>query len=125
MLLIVGLVVIFVATPYARAASLIVRAANLGGRAEAFADEHARTGHGANRRTWCPRATATCRRSSTCRTAMSSRAVLLVPGIHSMGIEEPRLTALAQDLAGTGVTVMTMALPDLQALPDHAAARPT
>src|SRR4029434_2112621 len=45
----------------------------------------------------------------------TSRAVLLVPGIHSMGIEEPRLTALAKDLAGTGVIVMTMALPDLQA----------
>ena len=34
-LLIVGLVVTFVATPYVRAASLVVRAANLGGRAEA------------------------------------------------------------------------------------------
>jgi dienelactone hydrolase len=43
------------------------------------------------------------------------RSVLLVPGIHSMGIEEPRLTALATDLAATGFTVMTMALPDLQA----------
>jgi dienelactone hydrolase len=32
-----------------------------------------------------------------------------------MGIEEPRLTALATDLAATGFTVMTMALPDLQA----------
>src|SRR5436853_179111 len=44
----------------------------------------------------------------------SSRTVLLVPGIHSMGIREPRLTALAQDLAGSGITVMTLALPDLQ-----------
>ncbi|HXH23935.1 MAG TPA: hypothetical protein VNI78_01725, partial [Vicinamibacterales bacterium] len=42
-----------------------------------------------------------------------ARAVLLVPGIHSMGIREPRLTGLAADLAATGVTVMTMALPDL------------
>jgi dienelactone hydrolase len=42
------------------------------------------------------------------------RAVLLIPGIHSMGIAEPRLTALADDLAGAGLTVMTMALPDLQ-----------
>jgi dienelactone hydrolase len=41
------------------------------------------------------------------------RAALLVPGVHSMGIAEPRLTALAQDLAGSGVAVMTMALPDL------------
>jgi dienelactone hydrolase len=31
-----------------------------------------------------------------------------------MGIDEPRLTALARDLAGSGVMVMTMALPDLQ-----------
>ena len=31
-----------------------------------------------------------------------------------MGIEEPRLTALANDLAGSGVMVMTIALPDLQ-----------
>jgi pimeloyl-ACP methyl ester carboxylesterase len=30
-----------------------------------------------------------------------------------MGIAEPRLTALAKDLAGSGVAVMTMALPDL------------
>jgi dienelactone hydrolase len=31
-----------------------------------------------------------------------------------MGIDEPRLTALARDLAGSGILVMTMALPDLQ-----------
>ena len=30
-----------------------------------------------------------------------------------MGITEPRLTALATDLAGSGVAVMTLALPDL------------
>jgi dienelactone hydrolase len=42
------------------------------------------------------------------------RTVLLVPGIHSMGVEEPRLTALARDLAGAGMRVMALALPDLQ-----------
>ena len=30
-----------------------------------------------------------------------------------MGITEPRLTALATDLAGSGVAVMALALPDL------------
>src|SRR5262245_61269408 len=40
---------------------------------------------------------------------VTRRTVLLVPGIHSMGIEEPRLTALARDLAGAGMRVMTMA----------------
>jgi dienelactone hydrolase len=113
-LLIVGLVVIFMATPYVRAASLVVRAANLGGRAEAYADEYARTV------TVEPTHMVPTRYGNVAAKfylpdGETSRAVLLVPGIHSMGIEEPRLTALARDLAGTGVTVMTMALPDLQA----------
>jgi len=104
----------YVGAPYARAASLIVRAAGLGGRAEAFANREARTvvvqpRHQVSTRygdvparLYVPEGT-------------SRRTVLLVPGIHSMGIEEPRLTALADDLAGAGVKVMAMALPDLQA----------
>jgi pimeloyl-ACP methyl ester carboxylesterase len=43
------------------------------------------------------------------------RTLLLIPGIHSMGINEPRLAALAHDLAAGGYLVMTMALPDLMA----------
>jgi len=39
--------------------------------------------------------------------------VLLVPGVHSFGIREPRLMALAKELSGSGVAVMTLALPDL------------
>jgi len=100
--------------PYARAASFVVRAAGLGGRAEEFANRQARkvvvlprhqvsTRYGdVPARLYVPEGT-------------SRRTVLLVPGIHSMGIEEPRLTALADDLAGAGVKVMAMALPDLQA----------
>jgi dienelactone hydrolase len=41
------------------------------------------------------------------------RAVLLVPGVHAMGIDEPRLTGLARELAATGLAVLTMELPDL------------
>jgi hypothetical protein len=112
--LLVGLVIIFVATPYVRAASLIVRAANLGGRAEAFANDHARTVT-----VEPPHIVPTRYGNVPAKFYMPegdvSRSVLLVPGIHSMGIEEPRLTALAKDLSGTGVIVMTMALPDLQA----------
>jgi dienelactone hydrolase len=104
----------YVGAPYARAASFIVRAAALGGRIEAFANRQARavvvqprhqvpTRYGdVAARMYVPQGT-------------SRRTVLLVPGIHSMGIEEPRLTALADDLAGAGVKVMAMALPDLQA----------
>jgi dienelactone hydrolase len=107
-------VLAYVGAPYARAASFIVRAAGLGGRAEEFANRQARkvtvqarhqvsTRYGdVPARLYVPEGT-------------SRRTVLLVPGIHSMGIEEPRLTALADDLAGAGVKVMAMALPDLQA----------
>jgi len=42
------------------------------------------------------------------------RWVVLVPGIHSLGIEEPRLTGLARELAATGLGVVTVAAPDLR-----------
>jgi dienelactone hydrolase len=42
------------------------------------------------------------------------RTVLLMPGVHRDGIDESRLVGLAEDLAGTGYNVMTMAAPDLQ-----------
>jgi dienelactone hydrolase len=115
LVVVVALVVggVYAAAPYARAASLVVRAANLGGRAEALANSraHAVTVH--------PRHDVPTRHGDVAAQRYTpdggaARSVLLVPGIHSMGIAEPRLTALAMDLAATGVTVMAMALPDLQ-----------
>ncbi len=41
------------------------------------------------------------------------RAILLVPGVHAAGIDEPRLVGFAQDLAGIGHQVLTVELPDL------------
>jgi pimeloyl-ACP methyl ester carboxylesterase len=111
-LLVVLIVLGYFAIPYARALSLIVRAADMGGSLEAFANDRARA--------------VTIERQTTLATRQGDvparfyrpaggfdRTVLLVPGIHSMGIDEPRLTGLAKDLAGSGVGVMTMALPDL------------
>jgi hypothetical protein len=102
-----------VAVPYARAVSLIIRAANMGGPTAqklaslqthpvSIADPHTvSTRHGdVSAQFYTPE--------------NFSRTVLLIPGIHSAGIEEPRLRALAHELAATGVNVMTMALPDLQ-----------
>jgi dienelactone hydrolase len=102
----------YLATPYARALSLIVRAANMGGTLQAVANNRAHavtieqqttlpTRHGdVPARFYRPEGGFT-------------RTVLLVPGIHAMGIDEPRLTALAKDVAGSGIGVMTLALPDL------------
>jgi dienelactone hydrolase len=104
---------VYVAAPYARALSLIVRAADFGGQVEAFANEQARAV------TINPPHMVPTRQGDVLARFYepdgdASRTVLLLPGIHSMGIEEPRLRALANDLAGSGVRIMTMALPDLQ-----------
>jgi len=117
--LVVGATVIlstvaWLGAPYARAASLIVRAANLGG----VLDRLAR--HEAVLFTIEPPQSIPTRYGPVSAQRYvpaggSRRSVLLIPGIHSMGIEEPRLVTLAGDLAGAGVTVMAMALPDLQA----------
>lgn len=41
------------------------------------------------------------------------RMVLLTPGVHADGIDEPRLVKLARDLSAGGLTVLTPELPDL------------
>ena len=105
---------LYVAAPYARAASLIVRGAHLGGRIETLATDRSYavearpvhrvpTRHGdVPARFYVPAKTV-------------GYPVIVIPGIHSAGIEEGRLTGLSQQLAATGLTVMTIALPDLQA----------
>ena len=103
---------IYLAIPYARAASLFVRAANVGGRIETIADATARDV------TVLPQQIVPTRQGDVAAqwyqpSGEARRTVLLVPGIHSMGISEPRLTALARDLAGSGAAVMALALPDL------------
>ena len=103
----------YAALPYARAASLIVRAAGLGGRAQALAAAQAHdfmvqpkhmvpTRHGGvAAQFYVPDAT-------------PRRTVLVMPGFNSFGIDEPRVASLAADLAGSGFRVMAMGLPDLQ-----------
>ncbi len=43
----------------------------------------------------------------------SGRPVLIVPGVHAAGIEEPRLLTFARDVASMGHPVLTAQLPDL------------
>ena len=104
----------YAATPYVRAASLIVRGAHLGGRIETIANDRSYavdtrpihmvpTRHGpVAARFYVPAKSV-------------GHPVIVIPGVHSAGIEEGRLTALSTQLAATGLTVMTIALPDLQA----------
>ena len=45
--------------------------------------------------------------------ARSGRTILLVPGVHAAGIDEPRLVGFAREIAGTGHEVITAQLDDL------------
>ena len=103
---------VYVGAPYARAASLFARAAHVGGRVGAVASATAIAV------TVLPRHMVPTRQGDVPAQfyrpeGRVRRTALLVPGVHSMGIAEPRLTALATDLAGSGVAVMALALPDL------------
>src|SRR5574341_1339675 len=98
---------VYLALPYARAALLFARVGNVGGRLEAFAEWNARAV------TVAPRHMVPTRQGDVEAQfyrpdGRVRRSVLLVPGVHSMGVAEPRLTALAHDLAGSGILVMTM-----------------
>src|SRR6185295_18121228 len=108
LVLLVALVIVigvgYVATPYARAGALIVRVANVGGRAGSLAGRFARTvtideGHEVPTR--YGKVAARFYRPE----GGSRRSMLMIPGIHSMGIDEPRLKVLAQQMAGSGLTV--------------------
>jgi dienelactone hydrolase len=102
----------FIVPDYQRGAALVIDAAGIGGWTASIAriDTHAfRTAsvtvasrHGALRaRTYRP-------------DDGSGRAVVLLPGVHAGGIDEPRLIRFAEDLAERGVTVAAVELPDLK-----------
>lgn len=44
----------------------------------------------------------------------SGRTVIVFPGVHAGGVDEPRLAAFSRRLAGTGVTVLSVPLPELR-----------
>lgn len=103
----------YVAAPYARAASLIVRAAGLGGRAEALAESQAHAVTAQPKHMVPTRHGGVAARFYVPDTA-PRRTVLVMPGFNSFGIDEPRVASLAADLAASGFRVMALALPDLQ-----------
>ena len=97
---------------YARGLSLVVRAAHLDGWLKTAADAQAR------RWTAGPATTIPTRHGAIPARVYRPegrirRAAILTPGVHAMGIDEPRLRGLAGDLAASGVAIVTIALPDL------------
>lgn len=45
----------------------------------------------------------------------SARTVVVIPGVHAAGVDEPRLDRFSARLASTGMTVITAPVPDLRA----------
>ncbi len=103
----------YAAVPYVTAVSLLLRVAHVGGTAGQIAKDHAYPITEESPHTVPTRYGGVPARFYRPQGAVA-RTILLIPGIHSMGIQEPRLTALAKDLAASGYVIMTMALPDLQ-----------
>lgn len=44
----------------------------------------------------------------------SNKTWIVVPGVHTGGVDEPRLVGLTTRLAGAGITVLSLPLPDLR-----------
>jgi dienelactone hydrolase len=101
----------YVSSPYARATSFVVRAAGVNGAAGAVA------GWDTQSFTTEPTRVIPSRHGPLTvrlyRPTRIDRSVVLIPGLHPAGIQEPRLVGLARELAATGVAVLTVELPDL------------
>ena len=106
---------VFLALPYARATALLIRVSNMTGTAGSFAQAFSFPVTKAAPHTVPTRQGDVPAQFYRPSKNARGRTLLLIPGIHSMGINEPRLAALAQDLAAGGYLVMTLALPDLMA----------
>jgi dienelactone hydrolase len=97
--------------PYSRAASLVVRSAGLEATHPVIAAWQ--------RQTFVEQDVAIPSRNGLLRGRIyrpghpDGSPVLLVPGVHAMGIAEPRLVGFARQLAATGLTVVTAEIPDL------------
>jgi dienelactone hydrolase len=96
---------------YVEAAAFVVRAAGMQGTLRSAAALEAEavstTGVGV------PWRSGTLRGRSYRPADITGHAVLVVPGVHAAGIDEPRLDAFAREVAATGHPVVTIELPDL------------
>ena len=108
----IALVVIgLAARGYVEAAAFVVRAANMQGwvrRAAAFEARQV-----AQHDTTIPSRHGQLRGRVYVPDAVTGRAILLVPGVHAAGIDEPRLINFAREISATGHPVVTAELPDL------------
>jgi dienelactone hydrolase len=98
--------------PFVRGLSFVVRAANLDGAVRRAADLD--TQQTSERGIALPTPRGTLRGRLYEPAHNTRRTVLLTSGLHPAGINEPRLVALARQLAASGVAVLTPDIPELE-----------
>src|SRR5262245_33001990 len=103
---------VFVTRPYLRGLSFVARAADVPGTLRRFAEYDAAAV--AERDVQIPIASGAIPGRAYTPQRSATRAVLLVPGLHPSGIEEPRLKELARQLAASGVAVVIPDIPGLR-----------
>lgn len=96
---------------YLRAAAFVVQAAGMQGYARTAASLE--TGEFDERQLTIPWRGGELRARLYVPRGTSDRAMLLVPGVHAAGVDEPRLVQFARDLASVHHTVLTAELIDL------------
>ncbi len=96
--------------PLVHGLSFVIRAAEMQGVARRIADLDARREH--EREVVIPTARGPLR-ARIYEAQSPHRASLLTSGLHSSGIDEPRLVRLARQLSESGVTVVTPDIPEL------------
>ena len=123
-LTVAGGVAVIPAIDLLRGASLVVRAAGISGGAAQWLARFDTTGF-ETRDLEVPSRHGTIRARLYRPVRGQSRTLVLTPGVHAEGIDEPRLMKFAGDLAASGAGVLTPELPDLLRYEiTRAAARP-
>jgi dienelactone hydrolase len=97
---------------YRRGASFVVLAAGMQGPARRVATWHT-TVVSARDTTAVPWRGGTLRARPYDPSHATGRGIVIVPGVHAAGIDEPRLVGFARDIAAMGHPVLTIELPDL------------
>jgi dienelactone hydrolase len=96
---------------YLRAAALVVNAAGIEGWPHTLAGWH--TGRVRIESHAVPSRHGDLRARLYAPEAQAKRVILMAPGVHSGGLDEPRLVDLARHLASHGFAVLTVEFPDL------------
>jgi dienelactone hydrolase len=103
-----------VGRPYARGLSFVVRASDMQGLARKLADAGVRRPTERRIDIDLPATTpGTMAGRLYSPAGRPRRMVLLVPGFHPAGIDEPRLVAFAREIAASGIAVVTPDIPEL------------